>query len=137
MPQRVRLKLFVEIARTRVVTGKRFSDWIPVFYHQSSFQCVSEIGMEGRGQGCTDSLETCDHDTLGRVFLGHILVILKSEYANKTVLFTFPHTKTFSGTHSQCSDYFHILLYQRGCAIFRRYWFWSTVPETNELLVRT
>ena len=32
---------------------------------------------------------------LERVYLGHILVILKSEYANKTMLFTFSNTKIF------------------------------------------
>ena len=42
-----------------------------------------------------------------RVFLGHhILVIQKSEYANKTMLFTFLYTKSFPGTHSQCIDFF-------------------------------
>ena len=45
---------------------------------------------------------------LGRVFFRHILIILKSEYANKTMLFTFSQGKFFPGTHNQstCSDFF-------------------------------
>ena len=52
-----------------------------------------------------------------------IMVILNLEYANKTMLFTFSHTKHFQGTHacSQHSDLFSYFMTENiyTVAIFR------------------